>query len=46
MSLGFYRHLQYCLVMTDFLILLRFVKRPIQTLYLVKLSQRLFPIYV
>ena len=33
MSLGFYRHLQYCLVMTVFLILLRFVKRPIQILY-------------
>ena len=33
MSLGFYRHLQYCLVRTVFLILLRFVKRPIQILY-------------
>ena len=33
MSLGFYGHLQYCLVMTVFLILLRFVKRPIQILY-------------
>ena len=30
MSLGFYRHLQYCLVMTVFLILLWFVKRPIK----------------
>ena len=33
MSLGSYQHLQYCLVMTVFLILLRFVKRPIQILF-------------